>query len=128
MATIAPFEALRNLRLLDLTDIPQIPSIYDAHKRGLRDGIKFLKGFLKDITQPVSKDGSEHIEFCPTQVVAEYLRFIYKDHAGNRLDGILYPSTRVTQGVCVALFLKDVDCCDDSSDAKNKSLLLHWRY
>lgn len=134
IATIADFELLRDIRILDLTELPDIPSLYDDANRHKRDGITFLHSFMMDITKPVTKDGSEHLDYFPPQVVSEYIRHVYKDGNGNGVEGIAYTSA-VDQagkndalfnqpGKNYALFLKQDDCCDDRSQAKGKAVLL----
>ena len=47
----------------------------------------------RTITRPIAKDGSEHIEYVPSQVVSEYFALIFHLQDGKRLDGIKYTSS-----------------------------------
>ncbi|MBS7809249.1 HEPN-associated N-terminal domain-containing protein [Variovorax sp. PCZ-1] len=95
---VGVFTATRNLTVLNLADLPDEPSIFDSQRRKERELILFLKGFVQSISQPVRKDGREHIDYVPSQVISEYFRLVYETHPENggqpagALDGILYPS------------------------------------
>lgn len=75
--TFASFETTRALRFLDLTDLPRIPSIFDEALYESRPPLIFLRHFQQDISKPVERDGREHYEYMPTQIVAEYFRHVY---------------------------------------------------
>ncbi|WP_425612510.1 RES family NAD+ phosphorylase [Xanthomonas prunicola] len=47
---------------------------------------------MKSITKPVEKDGREHIDYVPSQVVCEFLAQAFLLNDGSTLDGIIYPS------------------------------------
>lgn len=111
-ATIATFETAKPMRVVNLTKLPAIPSIFDSDKRWMRPGATFLRAFVKDISQPIEKDGREHIEYVPTQIVTEYFRRIYADEDGEAVRGILYPSARNDGGVSCVLFFENANCCD----------------
>ena len=49
---------------------------------------RFKKHFTDMITVPVVLDGREAFDYTPTQVVAEWLRWVPVDH----IDGIAWPS------------------------------------
>jgi hypothetical protein len=94
--------------LLNLTDLPPIPSLYTAAGRTpQRYDLAFLYEFATDLAQPIALDGQDHIEYVPTQVVTEYLRYI----SANAVDGILYRSARNNRGCCV-LFCDATNCID----------------
>lgn len=99
---VGTFEASRMLLVLNLADLPEEPSIFDSERRKEREWNLFLQGFVKSITQPVEKDGKEHIDYVPSQVISEYFRLVYQMHpdssemSPSTLDGIIYPSaTRI---------------------------------
>jgi len=83
-----------------------------------------MRGFEQDATRRVTKDGMEHIEYVPTQIVAEYFRHVFKQPDDTRLDGILYRSSVSHDGVCVALFCTNEDCTDDPAAAGKKLALV----
>lgn len=91
---IGAFRASRPLVVVDLTKMTSLPSVFDGEQRNAREAILFLNEFTRQISQPVQKNGMEHIEYVPSQVVCEYLAQVFQvDNNGGRLDGIIYPST-----------------------------------
>lgn len=98
------FEATKDLVLLDLTKIPDAPSVFDEGQRRKREAILFLQDFVADISQPVKKDGKEHISYVPSQVVSEYFAQVFTTGNGEQLDGIAYPSAVQVGGTNVVLF------------------------
>jgi len=130
VATIATFKTLRSIRLLNLTGLPKVPSLFDPNNRHMRSALKFMHSFVSDLSKPVVKDNLEHIEYVPTQIFTEYLRYLYTDNEGNSLDGIIYPSAANTDGVSCVLFLENKHCCDhyqdtmDDRDSETKYLFL----
>lgn len=109
-STIARFQSERPLLLVDLTQIPNIPSLFDEERRPFRDHIAFLHGFVRDVTKPIQRDGREHIEYVPTQVVTEYFRRIFRWYGEELIDGILYQSSRGEGDRSVVLFFTQLDC------------------
>jgi len=91
------------LRVLDLSRLPSAPHFYDQ-RRYYRDQLLFLKNFVEDITQPVSHDGHEHIDYVPTQILTEYFRLRYKADDDNRLHAIIYPSAQRRRGRSIVIF------------------------
>jgi len=131
IATIAPWRIIHQMRVLNLERLPKVPSLFDESKRESRPRLQFLYSFRNDISKPIIKDGQEHIEHVPTQIVAEYFRHMYRDTEGNRVTGILYPSARNSGGIACVLFVKNEGCCDtldeaqmDGERGKQKYLLL----
>jgi hypothetical protein len=112
VVTTAVFETARDFPVLDLTRLPKLPSIFDSEERDRRPGIIFLQNFTKDLSKQIEKDGREHIEYIPTQVVTEYFHHIFKSEESGNLKGILYPSAQRPGGKCCVLFLRSEDCCD----------------
>lgn len=103
-SAIGQFEVLNDLRVLNLTQLPNLPSIFDDGRRDEAEALIFLASFIKEITKPVEKNGSEHIEYVPTQVVSEYFALVFELKNGERLDGILYPSAVHPGGRNLVLF------------------------
>lgn len=102
-AAIAQFDAQRDLTILDLTSLPPLPSIFDDSRRDQREGLLFLSRFVIEISKPVRKDGREHIEYVPSQVVSEYFALSFQAN-GQPLDGIAYPSAVRPGGRNLVLF------------------------
>ncbi len=116
-ATCGEFKTNRELRVLDLTDLPDVPSLFDEDKRHLRPAIKFLQGFVDDVSKPIHKDERSHIEYVPTQALAEFFRHIYRDEEGNALDGIMYSSSKNPDGINYVLFAENEHCCDKGGES-----------
>ena len=114
--TTAELETLRDLRVLDLTNLPPVPSVFDASSyRDQRHGVAFIRSFTDDLTQPVQKDGREHVEYVPSQVVTEYFRFRFRGEHEEPVNGILYPSAVRADGTNVVLFLGAEDCVETNA-------------
>jgi hypothetical protein len=103
--TVAAWTSTRELLILDLTQPVDSPSFYDAEEIFSYEEVRFLGSFIADIAQPISRDGREHIDYVPTQIVTEYFRTIFRDSGDRRLDGIMYPSAQREGGKCIALFV-----------------------
>jgi RES domain-containing protein len=90
---VAKFELTRDVSVLDFSAPPGCPSIFDGDRRRIREALLFLERFVDEICRPVVKDGREHIDYVPSQVVCEYFALVFEaDAAGSRVDGIVYPS------------------------------------
>jgi hypothetical protein len=85
----AIFYTQENLKLVDLTNIPKSPSIFDEVNNRYIDELAFLNSFIDDITKPIHENDSI-IEYIPTQIVTEYIRF----NPELNVDGIIYPSSK----------------------------------
>jgi len=112
VVTIAAFEIARTFPVLDLTKLPQVPSIFDSEERHKRPGIIFLRGFSTDLSRRIEKDGREHIEYVPTQVVTEYFRHVHIDQELGKIRGILYRSSQNSSGECCVMFFQNEQCCE----------------
>lgn len=124
-ASIGTFSPLRPLKVLDLrADRPvPAPTIFDnasARARGLPG---FVEAFRDEIARPVARDGREHIDYVPSQIVTEFIRRVYRTGAGERLDGVLYPSTKNSGGTCVALFADRSDIVTSAAGARRDAFL-----
>lgn len=98
---IGSFHPKKNLFILDLTDIPK-PSFWE-HNQDYREKLSFLNTFSKEISKPIVPDDRIHIEYVPTQVFTEYLRFVFKYNGNSSLDGIKYRSS-INNRPCLVLF------------------------
>jgi hypothetical protein len=119
-ASIARFKTIRDLHIVSLTDAPRIPSIYDDERRPQRDALRFLREFLFDFAKPVKKDDKERIEYVPTQIVTEFIRYSMTTENGAKIMGVKYPSARGRAGECVVLFV-DNDGCLGDEDGRRRS-------
>ncbi len=110
VATVATSCANRDLLTLDLTGLPALPSPFDRANRHLRRRLSFLYEFVDDFSRPVGRDGREHVEYVPTQVVTEFVRHRHRAPQDASVDGIVYTSSREGGGKAVVLFLSPEEC------------------
>ena len=109
-ATVATFCTNRDLLMLDLTVLPALPSPFDRVNRHLRRTLSFLHEFVDDFSRPVARDGREHVEYVPTQVVTEFFRHRYLAPGDASINGIIYTSSREGGGKAVVLFVTPKEC------------------
>ena len=121
LITIATFEVIEKFHVLDLTSIPSIPSIFDDEMREMRSTLVFLDYFRRDLSQPITKDGREHVDYVPTQVMTEHFRYLFKDTMGDRIEGIIYPSS-INNGQSCVFFFRNEDCIEMEKDKIDVSL------
>jgi RES domain/HEPN/RES N-terminal domain 1 len=88
--TTCGFEFTRETRLLDVTRMREMPSVFDTADRGLRPFVSFMTDFAKDLSKPIHLDGREHIDYAPTQVLTEYLRYL----SPLGVDGMCFSSAQ----------------------------------
>jgi RES domain-containing protein len=101
---LAEFRLTRDVVVFDLTAFPPKPSIFDVENKHLRDTRILVEEFSKSISQPVTKNGSEHIEYVPSQVVCEYLAQAFELRDGVALGGLIYASAVHPGGKNLVLF------------------------
>ena len=101
----AEFEVVRPVRVLNFCDMPPPPSVFDVDKHDRFEWLRFLRGFVREISEPVRKDGGEHIDYVPSQVVCEWFAQAFKDGiSGAGIDGLIYPSAIAKGGKNLVLF------------------------
>ena len=101
-AVIGEFTTQRPVTILDFTRNPKVPSIFDLEHQDRRLFAEFVDDFVSAITKPVILDGRERVDYLPTQVVTEYLRWVPR----RRIDGIAFPSRADSRGKNVVLFTR----------------------
>lgn len=116
------FKTSREATLVDFTAELLMPSIYDEELANKREAILFMRRFVKDMSLPVGKNGEENIDYLPTQVVTEYIRYLFKIK-GKNVDGIQYPSTQHEGGICYALFVDSEHCLNAYDKIENEDEL-----
>ena len=129
--SIGTFRTVRPLLAVDLTSIPQPPSIFDTDNKHTRDALIFMKEFVASISAPVAKDGKQHIEYVPSQIVSEYLGQVLKTSSGRPIDAVIYGSTLNPGGINVVVFpprkvFEGWDSLFDLVQVKNESFS-NWR-
>lgn len=85
---VGTFKTIKPLMVLDLTRIPENSFWMTGWQENM-----FLHQFNKEITKPVSEDDDNLLQYIPTQVLTEYLRYMYEIN-GKHLDGIVYGSSK----------------------------------
>ena len=109
--TVGQFRTAREFPVVDLTRAPSVPSIFDSARRDSRPDMIFLNHFMRDFQASVTKDGCEHIDYVPTQIVTEYIRHLYSHPDLGIVRGVLYRSA-MGEGECCVLFFHNDQCCD----------------
>ncbi|MGB1239679.1 MAG: RES family NAD+ phosphorylase, partial [Pseudomonadales bacterium] len=100
----AKYKTKVDIPIIDFSVAPSIPSIFEPELYKSRHNSYFLNAFIKDLIAPVSKDGKEHVDYVPTQIVSEYFRYRFKDENGNGVMGLKYPSVKDKNGTNIAVF------------------------
>jgi hypothetical protein len=122
LITIGSFKNARPLNLIDLTSLTEI-SIFDLSKSKYYQPALFLMGFIESISKKIEKDGREHFEYVPTQVVTEYLRHVLPEVSGINVDGIKYKSALDGED-CYVIFANQNLCRDEGNESKETILTL----
>jgi hypothetical protein len=120
--TVGVFEPTHDLLLVDLSDIPALPGLFDERDAYARAALRFLASFATDVSGAVQRDGRDHVDYVPTQVFSEWLRWEFKPY-GTPIDGIQYRSA-IGSGVCVALFIGPGSTVDDQDALAGQTLRL----
>lgn len=103
-AVYGTFTTLDDLTIVDLTNLPTVPGYFSQDPDRLQ--IVFLHKFVADLVQPVVLDGREHIDYVPTQIVTEYLRYF----AEPPVHGLRFESSQFLGGLNTVIFC-DRDRC-----------------
>jgi HEPN superfamily RES-like protein/RES domain-containing protein len=115
--TIATFKPTEALRIVDFSELPSIPSFFDdgPETPRARHELGFLYGMRRDIGGEVKLDGRQHIEYVPTQVVCEYLRYQLPKELDESVHGLAWESTKAPGASNTVLFL-DRNRCVESGE------------
>jgi len=121
---ISVWDTTKELLLLNLTNLPNLPSDFDEEGRLYKREIIFLHRFAEEISKPIVKDGNEHIEYIPTQVLTDFFRTLHFRHEGHQpFHGIVYESS-TNSGECLVLFCGPEGCVDSEQDIEDNHMLL----
>ena len=86
----ASFDITRDLRVINLCNMPAIdfwmPSGWQEYS--------FLSHFHQEISKPLTPKDNPDIEYIPSQIFTEYLRYLCLSSAGEPYDGIIYQSAQ----------------------------------
>jgi len=124
VATVGKFEVLDNLNFVDVSNLPIMPGMFKPGSRDERHSLRFLYEFANDISKSVEKDGREHIDYVPTQIISEHLRHIHKLPDGTMVDGIIYKSSKENTNDSCVIFIDDKGCCDVNESKAGAKLVL----
>ena len=83
------FRLKQPVKVMDLTAAIFPEGSFDPEWIGQYHIKTFFGDMVKDMTAPVRKDGREHIDYIPTQIICEYLRYLKSD-----VEGICFPSSK----------------------------------
>lgn len=108
---VGAFELSHACTVVDFTQLPPIPSMFDPERGHQARALTFLHQFVRQMAKPVNP-ARDHIDYIPTQVVAEYLMKAFNPH--QPVHGIVYASS-LNQQRCVVLDL-DSTCCVEQAD------------
>ena len=122
VATFARFATARDLLLLDLTELPRVPSLFDEEHYDERPAVLFLHHLQGEISASITRDGREHYEYVPTQIVAEYFRRVFR-HGIRPLDGLIFKSSNENANLCYCIFATAEHCADDGAAESERGLL-----
>lgn len=125
---VGAFTPTRPLRAIDLTRLPEFLSPFAEDGARHEDDLLFLRAFADNVSRPVVDPELVHIDYAPTQVVSEYLRYAFIP-GGRRqpVDGLVYRSSR-HDGDCVAVFADQDQCLGTASENRQErpAKLLRW--
>lgn len=110
--SIGKFITKCDMKLIDLSRKIDLPGFFTENTTS-REDIIFINKLIEEISKPVIKDGREHIEYVPTQIVNEYIKMIYKD-SGENILGIIYNSSKDISQKNILLY--DVDKIEEILD------------
>ena len=104
VATVGEWRPERLLVVLDLADRPTTPGVFDSLYGDVRELALFTSWFVGQITKPILAHHRPEVDYIPSQVVAEYIRYTVTDDNGELIDGIRFPSVANPGGINLALF------------------------
>lgn len=108
-AAVMKFELLEDIWIVDFNRLPPIPSIFDEYDFMERSNLKFLHSFLRDLTKLIDKDGKEHVEYVPSQVISENIRYNL-NKGKSSIQGIAYPSSVKRGATSYCLYFSEEQC------------------
>ncbi|MEQ1558822.1 MAG: HEPN-associated N-terminal domain-containing protein [Methyloglobulus sp.] len=120
IATVAKFKLLKDISLVDLCRIPPCLGFFE-NANYCNHQIEFINEFVKAISAPIDKDGSEHIDYVPTQIITEHIRYVHHRKKDNeKMYGLIYPSSKSKGKNSVVIFCEHEHCVE-KGEAKEDS-------
>lgn len=89
---VGTFETAKDLKVIDLTSIPEQSFWVNNWQEN-----QFLHHFNENITQRVDPKDTNHLQYIPTQVFTEFLRYMFRDAKGEQVDGLIYGSSKTRE-------------------------------
>lgn len=121
--TMAEFRLCRPAKMLDLRRPPSLPSLFDPDKRDRRPFIRFLRDFVRDVVKTAEPSDIQNLDYIPTQIVAEHLRFDLVATA-DELDGIMWRSSQYPSGIACVIFAGNAQMGEPSNVGKDTILAI----
>jgi hypothetical protein len=106
------FQSCRPFQLLDLIHLGSGWSFFAPDGRDRWHRSEFLRYFTRDVSKPIARDKRQHIDYVPTQVFTEYVRYEVLAPSGLQVDGIRFFSSR-NHKPCYVLFFDSDECLKD---------------
>jgi hypothetical protein len=107
---LAKFQIKKPICVLDTTRFSGKPKAANMYKPGaLQQAAQwnFMRSFMEQISKPVKRD-DEHLDYIPTQAVAEYLAYHHEvrvEGEARKIDAIIYASAQNNgEGKNIAIF------------------------
>lgn len=123
MLSVGRFELVEPIRVVDLRESIRVPSLFDPEMRELRAPIAFLRSFIEDIRTPSPPTDRQDLDYIPTQVITEYLRYELPARLGP-IEGVVWRSSKDrTVDVC-ALFVANDEFEDLGSRTADARVVL----
>jgi hypothetical protein len=127
LVTVGRFELTAPLIVVDFMRLPaRPPGLFDPDRRAERGTHGFLLAFVQRLSLPVRRDGGEHIDYVPTQMLSEFLLHELVTPQGVRPAGLLHRSAARPEGVVAALRV-DASRCVDEPDPSTRQTQLWLR-
>lgn len=101
---VSIFVSKDDIAVIDFSYLPEVPSVFEPELYENLHNRSFLTQFTSDLVAPVSKDGMEHVDYVPTQIVSEFFRHRFKTSSGSNVLGLKYPSVKNDGGLNLAVF------------------------
>lgn len=89
---VGTFETAKDLRVIDLTSIPEQSFWVNNWQEN-----QFLHHFNENITKRVDPEDTNHLQYIPTQVFTEFLRYMFVAEDGQHVDGLIYGSSKTRE-------------------------------
>lgn len=121
--SVGVFKVARKLNLIDLRNIPNI-GVFNTEMVDQIEPSRFLKLFVESISKKIEGDQNHRIEYIPSQIVTEYLRYVLPQNFDKAIDGIVYNSVQNPNNFCYAIFANDEMCCDQGRESEKSLLIL----